>query len=137
VSRQLLGHHAKEPDAPALDDVPGWLAFLAAKGRSGSAPPELRRKIAEARLAILRAQQTKIERQNQIEAGKMMPTADACRYAGEACAFFFSELERWAREFPPGMAGGDSVSIAKKLTAAVESLRVAAQSKFDAVGGKT
>ena len=105
VSRQLLAAYVKKPDAPALDDLTGWTIYLAQKGRIGSVPPDLRRAIAQERLAILRETKKKLARENEVQAGRMMPTADAQRQAAQAMTLTFAELERRDRELPPAMAG--------------------------------
>lgn len=64
----------------------------------------------------------------------VMDTNDAKRQAGEASGYFFSELERMLREYPPSLAGGDAVHIFKKLSEFVEKLRTEADAKFKAIG---
>jgi hypothetical protein len=131
VTRQLIASHRKKPDAPALNDVTGWTVYLAQKGRAGSAPPDLRRAIAQERLAILRETKKKLARENEVQAGRMMETADAKRQAAEAMALTFSELERFANEWPPALAGQDADSIYERIHSAIESLRVTLKKKFE------
>jgi transcriptional regulator with XRE-family HTH domain len=133
VSRQLLGSHIKTGGAPTLDDIEAWRIFLAAHGRSGSAPPDLRRKIAEQRLAILKEQRAALARKNAQEAGELMPVASAVRQAGEAMGYTFSELERMAREIPPALAGGTAVEIGKRIAAEVERIRSTLKEKFQTI----
>jgi len=133
VSRQLLGSHVKNGGSPDLSDPEAWRIFLAAHGRSGSAPPDLRRKIAEQRLAILKEQRAALARKNALEAGELMPVASAVRQAGEAMGYTFSELERMARECPPGLAGQDAVTIGKRLSAEVEKIRKTLNEKFQTI----
>ena len=134
VSRQLVSAHFKDPDAPKLDDVSGWAAFFAARGRSGSAPPELRAKLAQARLDILKEQKRRMARENSIGDKKMMLISDAQQQAAFACGYFFSELERAERELPPGLAGRSAVDIYKHLHGFIEALRRNAKAKFEEVG---
>lgn len=133
-SRQLITAAAAKPDAPKIGDVAGWKAFIAAHGRSGSLPLDLRRKIGEARLAILKQQEIAAKRDNAIKAGEMMPTADAERQAAEAMALTFAELERMAREIPPAIAGCDCVSVSKRISAEIERIRKTLKEKFQEVG---
>ncbi len=134
VTRQLIASHRKKPDAPAINDVTGWTVYLAQKGRAGSAPPDLRRAIGQERLAILRETKKKLARQNEIEAGRMMETADAKQQAGAAMGMAFAELERLASEWPPALAGLDAVSIYERIHSGIESLRVTLKRKFDLIG---
>jgi len=133
VSRQLIAAYKRKPDAPALNDLTGWTIYLAQKGRIGSAPPDLRREIAQERLGILRETKKKLARQNEIEAGRLMETADAKRQAAEAMALTFSELERFANEWPPALAGQDADSIYERIHSAIESLRVTLKKKFESI----
>jgi hypothetical protein len=134
VSRQLISCHVKAGGAPPLEDVAGWSAHLAAKGRTGSLPPDLRRAIGEQRLEILKAQKMRLERENAVAAGLLMPVAAAQRQAGFACGFFFEELQRAERELPPALAGLSAVEVFKHLHAFNENLRREAKLKFEAIG---
>jgi len=133
VSRQLISLHARKPDAPPLTDVSAWTAFLAAHGRDGSAPPDVRRKIAEARLAILNETQKRLERENQIASAKVMPVEDAQRQATEAVHYYFGELDRLLRELPPAVAGMDAMAVHFKLKKSLTDLRDAAEKRFEIV----
>ena len=115
ISRQALNVHLKKPDAPKIADLAGWQIYLAANGRIGTAPADLRREISAERLAILRATREKLDRANSIEAGEMMLAADACRQAAEAMALVFADMERDANELPPQVAGLDAISVFKIL----------------------
>jgi hypothetical protein len=53
----------------------------------------------------------------------LMPTAEAVRHAAEASGLFASELERWAREFPPAFAGLPASGVAARMEAEVENTR--------------
>jgi hypothetical protein len=115
ISRQALNVHLRKPDAPRIADLEGWQVYLAANGRIGTAPADLRREISAERLAILRATREKLDRANSIEAGEMMLAADACRQAAEAMALVFADMERDANELPPQVAGLDAISVFKIL----------------------
>lgn len=134
VTRQLITAAASKPDAPKVSDVAGWREYIAAHGRTGSLPPDLRRKIAEKKLAILDQQEIAARRENQIKAGEMMLTADAERQACEAMSLTFAELERRDRELPPSLAGLDAVSIFKRMRADTEQIRKTLKEKFEEVG---
>jgi hypothetical protein len=134
VSRQLIAYHCRGGDAPSLSDTEGWIQYLASKGRAGSVPPDLRRKIAEQRLAILKATRARLEFENLRAAGETMLVSEAQRQAGEACGYFFSELQRMERELPPALAGGTAVDCFKRIHSFVEGLRKSAKEKFAQVG---
>jgi hypothetical protein len=134
VSRQLISCHVKAGGAPPLDDLAGWTAHLAARGRTGSLPPDLRRAIGEQRLAILKATKARLERENAVAARALMPVADAKRQASFACCYFFEELAREERELPPRLAGLSAVEVFKHLHAFNENLRREAKLKFEAIG---
>jgi AraC-like DNA-binding protein len=134
VSRQLLASHIKTGGAPPLDDPEGWRTFLAQVGRSGSAPPDLRRKIAVERLGILKEQRAALARKNAAEAGELMPCASAIKQTAEAMGYTFAELERLSRELPPSLSGISAVEVGKRLSAEVEKIRVTLKEKFQAIG---
>jgi hypothetical protein len=83
-------------------------------------------------LTMERARREAIKR--EMDQGETMPTAEAERQAGEACGFFFAELERGERELPPALAGGSAVEIYERLHAFTENLRQAGKEKFEKVG---
>lgn len=53
ISKQALNAHRRNADAPAPDDVEAWKIYIAAHGREGTAPPDLKRRMAEKKLSIL------------------------------------------------------------------------------------
>ena len=134
VSRQLIAAHLKKPNAPALNDVAGWIAFLAAHGRTGSCPPELRTAIAQKRLEILAETKIKLARENEIASGLLVPAAEAIRQAGEAGGYFMGELERLCRELPPALAGLPAHEIAARIEIEVERTRTELQKKLNSIG---
>ena len=136
VSRQLIAAHRKKPDAPALDDVAGWNVFFAAHGRMGSSnvPPELRKAIAQERLAILTETKIKLARENESEAGKLMLVEDAVRHANAAGSFFMEAIERLTREGPPAWAGCTAAAIATHLDGLVERIRRELKEKMATIG---
>lgn len=134
VTRQLIASHRKKPDAPAINDVTGWTVYLAQKGRTGSAPAELRKAIAQERLNILRETKMKMAREREVQSHLLMKTADAQRQAAKAMILTFAELERFASEWPPALAGLDAVSIYERIHSGIESLRVTLKKKFESIG---
>jgi hypothetical protein len=134
VSRQLIAAHIKKGGTPPLNDTEAWRTFLAALGRAGSAPPDIRRKIALERLGILRAQRARFERENQIAAKELMPCGDAIAQADGAMAFFFDHFARWENELPPRLSGLSSIECYKVLHNAIEGLRRDGQARWGGVG---
>jgi hypothetical protein len=137
VTRQLLSAHKKNPLAPKTNSFADWKTFLATIGRDGSAPIDVRRKIAEKRLAILHEQHIAAQRENAKAAGDMVSFQECRRQASEAAATYFAEWERGCRELPPILKGMDEISIFKKLTQRLEEIRETLNRAFDAVGEKT
>jgi len=131
ISRQALNVHLKAPDAPPIGDLDAWQIYLAAHGRIGSAPDDLRRAIAQERLDILKETKAKLARQNKVEDDLLMPVADAKRQNSSAWNFVFSELERFQNELPPILAGLSAVEIYKHLHAFTERMRADAIEKFN------
>ena len=134
VSRQLISVHRKKADAPALDDLAGWTVFLAAHGRAGSVPAELRKAIAEERLKILKETTAKMNRENQIEDGKLILVTEVIRQAGCAGGYFMAALETICRELPPMLAGHPTEKIAVILETHVERIRKHMTEKLNAMG---
>ena len=134
ISRQALNVHLKLPDAPPIDRIDLWQVLLAERGRIGTAPEDLRRSIAKKRLEILGETEIKLARENQIEAGKYVLACDAIRQAGEAGGYFMSQLERWARELPPVLAGLSAPEVAQILDVNIERTRAELQKKLNTIG---
>jgi hypothetical protein len=134
ISRQALNVHLKSPDAPPVEDLAAWQVYLAAHGRIGSAPAELRHEIAAERLAILKETRAKIARENKIAAGELILAADVILQCNQAGGFFCAELDRWAREFPPLAAGRDCAQIAQLLDIQIERTRAELKVKLANIG---
>ena len=106
VSRQLLAAHTKKPDAPKLDDVAAWETYLAMHGREGSAPPELRRKIAEQRLRLLTTLAEREAIKLARERDETLTKGDVGFAISRGMALFFSALDRLVHcEAPPNLKG--------------------------------
>jgi hypothetical protein len=134
ISRQALNVHLKSPDAPPVEDLAAWQVYLAAHGRIGSAPAELRHEIAAERLAILKETRAKLARENEVEAGALILAADVILQCNQAGGFFCAELDRWAREFPPLAAGRDCAQIAQLLDIQIERTRAELKAKLATIG---
>ena len=124
ISRQALGRHAKKPGAPGLADVAGWQEFLAAHGREGSAPPELRKRIAEQRLRLLKAMATRAEYSSARERGEMLSKAEVQFALAKGTALLFSGLDRLANvEWPATLKGCSEAEICLKVKGDIEKLK--------------
>lgn len=107
VHRQVISRHVKhDPDAPALHDVDGWMEYLAAKGREGSLPLEMRKKIGEQKLRLLRAQADKAEDEKAERRKELLPSADVNAILTELILIhFWGTYDRLTQELPPRLAG--------------------------------
>jgi hypothetical protein len=134
VSRQLLASHMKKPGAPALDDLAGWQVFLAQVGRIGSAPPELRRAIAQERLEILKATRRKLDRENAIADKELISVSEVVAQCNAAGALFMDSLEKLCREAPPLLAGCNVQDVSSRIEHEVESIRKHLTQKMQEIG---
>jgi len=124
ISRQALGRHVQKPAAPGLGNVSGWQEYLAAHGRAGSAPPELRRKIAAQRLRLLRAMVAKAERENQKAAGQTLDKGEVQFALSKGTNLLFSGLDRLANvQWPASLKGCGEAEISALTLADVEKLK--------------
>ncbi|HWX19507.1 MAG TPA: hypothetical protein VN578_06330 [Candidatus Binatia bacterium] len=132
VSRQLIAHHIKTKKGPLLSDVDGWIEHLAAIGREGSLPPEIRKRIAKERLRILQLQAERMEMENAAKRREVVSFADAQRFIQNLVAnCFFGELERMAQEFPPTLKGKTEIQINEEVIRQIEQVKVTLQGKLD------
>jgi len=137
VSRQLISKHAKNKSAPPISDVGAWDAFLAERGRQGSAPPELRQQIAAERLAILKETKRGLQRQNSVADGKMIDRDLVKREVQHVMAFLFSDADRLLlTELPPVLKGLDEIGIRNQLEKAIGEFKADLKAKFEAIGEK-
>jgi hypothetical protein len=123
VSRQAVARHAKKPGAPGLADVPGWQEFLAANGREGTAPPELRRKIAVQRLRLLKAMATRAEHASRKERGELINKVEVQFAVAKGTSVFWSALEEMAQKLPADIKGCDERTCHAKLLTWLETAR--------------
>jgi hypothetical protein len=123
ISRQALGRHRTKPGAPALTDVAGWEEFLAAHGREGSAPPELRRKIGVQRLRLLRALATRAEYAASKERGELISRAEVQFALSKGTSVFWTALEEMAQKLPADIKGCDERTCHAKLLVWLETAR--------------
>jgi len=112
ITRQLLAFHIKGGNAPKLSDEEGWIEFLAVNGREGSLPPEIRKKIADQRLRLIRGQADRVEIENRVKRGETIEFDLVHRFIGNLTGvYFFGELERIANEFPSNLKGKSEIEI--------------------------
>lgn len=124
MQRKSLLVHVRKPDAPELQDVDGWRQYLAAIGRQGSAPPDLRRvqAIARARLAV--AQAVRVETSTKVAAGELVDRDAVREGIGRALAAHFATLEAvMCSELPPVLVGLDERQLRERLRRAVEGFK--------------
>jgi hypothetical protein len=112
ITRQLVAHHVKSGKAPELDDIDAWMEYLAANGREGSMPPELRKKVATARLRLINAQTDRVQMENREKRREMIEFAFVDKFLKHLTGgIFFSELSRMLSEFPTSLKGKTEVEI--------------------------
>lgn len=125
ISPQGLQHHVKaSEDAPPIGDVDAWIKFLAVHGREGSAPPDLRRKIASARHRLLAAQAAREEIRLQRESGQMVPKAEVREGLAAAQGLLFQTLDRvFLNELPPVLQGLSAKQMRDRMTTEIEAVK--------------
>ena len=137
VSRQTIAHHLKQPGVPPIGDVKAWQIHLAAHGRDGSAPPDLRRKLAEKRLEILTETKRQLARENAIAEGKTIGKDEVSTGIKSAMALLFGELDRiFCSELPPALKGLPEPEIKARCVASIGQLRATLREKFSRMGGE-
>lgn len=131
ITRQALNWHLKNSDAPPVGDVKAWIQFLAENGREGSAPANVRRKIAERRLEILDETLIDARRKNAEAAGRMLDAGEVRTAVLEGVATLFGETERlFVNELPPALAGLDAVTIRMRAEDAITKVKSAVREKL-------
>ena len=82
------------------------MEYLAAKGREGSLPLEMRKKIGEQKLRLLRAQADKAEDEKAERRKELLPSADVNAILTELILIhFWGTYDRLTQELPPRLAG--------------------------------
>lgn len=115
ISRQLLSLHLKDPSAPKLDDIDGWITYQAAHGRAGSDPPDIKRKIAEKRLELITAQVAKTVRENQEAIKLLVSWAEVEKAQRFAVQTYCAQIQRLVRDAPSLLVGLTEIEIRQKL----------------------
>lgn len=133
ITPQALNWHLKHSDGvPRIDDVAGWVEFLAQNGREGSAPEDVRRKIAERRFEILEQDLIEAKRKNDEAAGRVLDANAVASSIRDAVATMFAELERiFLTEQPPAVKGLDEVNIRRKNAVYIAELKTVVIEKFE------
>lgn len=132
ITPQALNWHLKHSeDVPPIADISGWVEFLAQNGREGSAPADVRRKIAERRFEILEQNLIEAKRRNDEAAGRVLDANQVAAAVRDAVATMFAELERiFLTEQPPAVKGLDEVKIRKKNASYIDELKTVVIEKF-------
>lgn len=138
VSPAALNYHVRKGDAPPLDDIPAWEAFLGANGREGSLPEELRRKIGEQRHKLLAASARREEIRLAKEEGETLDRATTASVIASAMAMIFDTLDRaFGNELPATLAGAGPQEIGAKLTAILAGAKEGMRRSFSPLGVDT
>jgi phage terminase Nu1 subunit (DNA packaging protein) len=134
VSRQVIAHHQRSGKAPKLDDVEGWIEFIAATGREGTLPKELRKEIAKQRLRLIREQADRLQLENEVRRGSVVEFKAVHQFIRDLVSnCFFGELERIACEFPSAFKGRTEVEIHAECLRQIESIKKALEKKLAAM----
>jgi|ERR1043165_2143102 transcriptional regulator with XRE-family HTH domain len=132
ISRQLVAHHQKTGKAPALDDLSGWVAYLAACGREGSVPKQYREKIAEQKLRILTATAAKLELEKDEKEKTLINRDNAFRFIDRMVGqIFFGELERLKMELPNTLVGKNEVEIHVEVGEQIKVVKKILRNEFE------
>jgi hypothetical protein len=113
ISRQSLWNHIKRRNgAPPVDDLEGWRTYLAAVGRTGSAPTkELREQIARQKLGILKETRHSKARENRIQDGEVLEAVKVNTFIRNLISLLFAELDRMIGDLPTVLKGKDELAI--------------------------
>lgn len=124
ISRQLVAHHQKTGKAPALDDLSGWVAYLAACGREGSVPKQYREEVAKQKVRILTATADKLEFEKAEKRKMLLERGNVFRFLNRLMnELFFGELERLKTEFASSLVGKDAAGISMAVDAQIDVVR--------------
>lgn len=131
TSRQALDVHRRKPGTPALDDTEGWRTYLAANGREGSAPPEIRAKIAKERHKLLAAMAEREQLRLSKDKGEVIAKAEVSTALARGMSVLFGQLESiFSNEFPRLVVGLEPAAIAAQARDAIEKLREGLRAEF-------
>lgn len=135
ITRQALEHHLKNPEHPAMDDLPAWTTFLAAVGRERTVPQDMKRALAIERHRLLQAQASRAEAKNAEDSGRLIDrglvTSELQACAGE----LFGTLERiLCGELPPVLVGLDEIEIRLKIRETLDGAKEVARQRLLALG---
>src|SRR6185503_7452634 len=126
VSRQLLSARRQKlgDAAPDFADVAAWEGVFAADGREGSVPADLRRKISEQRLRLLRAAADREELRLAKERGETLDKDKVGLAIRQCVSAFWHALDRAAElDLPPVLKGKDEAAIRDELKATVARMK--------------
>lgn len=117
MTRQAIAHHVRAGKAPKnLSNVEGWRTYLAAVGRTGSAPQKLQGAIGRQRLAILKETRHSKARENRIQDGEVMEAAKVKRFITNLVGLFFAQIEKMVNDLPTVLKGKDELEIFEECT---------------------
>lgn len=126
-----LEHHLQNAEAPALGDVAGWEAFLAAHGRTGSAPTDLRTKIAKKRLEILTETKEAMARKAAREKNETADKGEVRTWMRSFMALLFGELDRiFGMELPASGKGLSEVELKRRVDVGIKQLKETLRKRF-------
>jgi len=138
VRANSLGVHIRSGLGPPIGDVEAWVEFLAIHGRQGTMPEDARKDMAETRRRLVEAQALKIERENKVADGLLVPVDEVEQGLKEVMAEMFSTLERiWCSEMPPLLSGLNEVEIRGKCQKEIDEMKARIRERFDELSRRT
>ncbi len=107
VSRQLVARYRKKPGAPPINDLDGWIEFIASEGgRSETLPVKLRAALTKQRIRLLKAQADKAEGEEAVRRGELIEFEEVEAMFHEVVGVgFWGEYDRMSFEMPPNLVG--------------------------------
>ncbi len=126
ISRQLLNHYLKQPDAPLGRDVQEWRDYIETIAKDATIPDDLRRAIGLERLRLIKGQADRVQRENERDTGgERRLSRDVLEtLAREIAECHYSACHSLTELAGPLVqAGGDIVAINRILDGAKQAAR--------------
>lgn len=89
--------------------------------------------IQAARLRLLNAQASKVERENRRAEGQTVSKPEVVMALGQIMASMFAQLERAQQELPAALKGQDEQSVFKKIGERIDEIKSELSLKFEAM----
>lgn len=138
ISRQLLAYHVRCADAPPLEDVAAWKAYLERKAKDHLQPSDVAKLRAKEKLRAERAEANIKERKDKHDAGEMISVREVREIVSAAMVALLAGLERvFCGEFPADAKGKDELAIRAAARQAIDGFKVDMERQFKALAAPT